>query len=127
MKSFLKVTLLALVIGALASISAFAGGKDKVEKRTVTFPSDVTVNGTLVKAGDYEVKFDESSNELTILRNGKLKVKATAHLEDRSEKARNTALRTRDEGGTVQLVGVTFGGWTKDVIISGGSSASGTP
>ncbi len=127
MKSFLKVTLLALVIGALASISAFAGGKDKVEKRTVTFPADVTVNGTLVKAGEYEVKFDESSNELSILKNGKVKTKVAAHLENRSDKARDTALRTRDEGGTTQLVGVTFGGWKQDVIISGGSSSTGTP
>jgi len=125
MKRFTKGLLIALVISALASISAFAGGK--VETRTVSFPSDVTVNGTLIKAGEYQVKFDESSNELTILKGGKVKAKVPAHVESRTEKARETAVRTREEGGTVQLVGVTFGGSTQDVIVSGSSSATGTP
>ena len=124
---FMKGMLIALVIGALASISAFAGGKGKTEKRTVTFPSDVMVNGTLVKAGDYEVKFDDGSNELTILKDGKVKAKVPAHVESRSDKAKDTAIRTREEGGATQLIGVTFGGSNQDVIVSGGSSSTGTP
>ena len=125
MKRFINGFFVALVIGALASISAFAAGKD--EKRTVTFPSDVMVNGTLLKAGEYQVKFDESSKEVTITKNGKVKAKVPAHLESRNEKARDTAVRTREEGGTVQLIGFSFGGSNQDVVISGGSSATGTP
>lgn len=125
MKRFMQVFFVALVIGALASISAFAGDKDKTEKKTVTFPSDVMVNGTLVKAGDYEVKFDETSGELSIMRNGKVKAKVPAHLEARSAKAKETALRTRDGGGTTELIGVTFGGWTQDVVVGSSSSVNG--
>ena len=125
MKRFMNVIFLALVISALAAVSAMAGDKDKVEKKTITFPEDVMVNGTLVKAGDYEVKFDESTGELSIIKNGKVKVKTSAHYEARAEKARMTALRTIENGGNVELKGVTFGGATQDVVV-GASSMSGT-
>jgi hypothetical protein len=125
MKRFMNAIFLALVISALAAVSAMAGDKGKVEKKTVTFPEDVMVNGTLVKAGDYEVKFDESTGELSIIKNGKVKVKTSAHYEARTEKARNTALRTVESSGNVELKGITFGGSTQDVIV-GGSTMSGT-
>jgi hypothetical protein len=123
MKRFMNAIFLALVISALGAVSALAG--DKVEKKTITFPEDVMVNGTLVKAGEYEIKFDESTSELSIIKNGKVKVKTVAHYEARAEKARNTALRTIESGGNVELKGVTFGGATQDVIV-GASSMSGT-
>jgi len=126
MKRFMKASFVALVISALAAISAMAGDKGKVEKKTVTFPEDVMVNGTLVKAGDYEVKFDESTGELSILKNGKVKAKTTAHYEARTDKARSTALRTIEAGGNVELKGITFGGSDQDVIVGARSSMNGT-
>jgi hypothetical protein len=126
MKRFMKTFFAALVIGALASLSALAGDKGKVEKKTITFTDDVMVNGTLVKAGDYEVKFDESSNELSIVKNGKVVAKTPAHVETRSDKARNTALRTIDKGGNAELIGVTFGGSDRDVMVGATGSANGT-
>ena len=51
MKRFMKALFVALVVSALASFSVLAGDKGKVEKKTITFPEDVMVNGTLVKAG----------------------------------------------------------------------------
>src|SRR5260221_13700851 len=48
MKVFLKSTLAALMICALASIAVLAAAKDKVKTETVTFTSDVMVNGTLL-------------------------------------------------------------------------------
>src|SRR6267142_6167058 len=126
MKRFMKGFFVALVVSALASLSVFAGDKGKVEKKTITFPEDVMVNGTLVKAGDYEVKFDESTGELSIIKNGEVKAKAAAHVELRSDKAKNTALRTIDKGGNAELLGVTFGGSTRDVIVGASGSTSGT-
>src|SRR6266576_6266849 len=105
MKRFMKTFFAALIVGALASFSVLAGDKGKVEKKTITFPEDVMVNGTLVKAGDYEVKFDESTNELSIIRNGEVKVKTPAHVEARSDKAKSTALRTVEKGGATELLG----------------------
>ena len=127
MKRFMKTFFAALVIGALASISALAtGDKGKVEKKTITFPEDVMVNGTLVKAGDYEVKFDESTNELSIMKGGEVKAKTAAHIEARSDKAKNTALRTVDKGGATELLGVTFGGSSRDVMVGASGSNGGT-
>ena len=126
MKRFISLFLVALMVGALASFSVLAGDKGKVEKRTITFPEDVMVNGTLVKAGDYEVKFDESTNELSIIKNGEVKAKTPAHVEARSEKAKNTALRTIDKGGATELLGVTFGGSSRDVMVGANGSTNGT-
>jgi hypothetical protein len=126
MKRFMKGFFVALVISALASLSAFAGDKDRTETKTVTFAEDVNVNGTVVKAGEYQVKFDEGAGELTILKNGKVKAKMAAHLETRTDKAARTSLRTREQNGTVEFVGVTFNGWNQDIVAGGNSSASGT-
>ena len=129
MKRFMKGFLVALVIGALASLSVLAGDKGdkgKVEKKTVTFPNDVMVNGTLIKAGDYEVKFDEGTGELSIIKNGEVKAKTPAHVEQRSDKAKSTALRTVDKGGNAELLGVTFGGSNQDVIVGASGSTNGT-
>jgi len=126
MKRFMSLFGVALMVGALASFSVLAGDKGKVEKKTITFPEDLMVNGTLVKAGEYEVKFDESTNELSIMKGGEVKAKTPAHVEARSEKAKNTALRTIDKGGATELLGVTFGGSSRDVLVGASSSTGGT-
>ena len=126
MKRFMKMSFLALVITALASISAIAGDKAKVEKKMVTFTEDTMVNGTLVKKGDYEVKFDDSTGELSVIKDGKVKAKTTAHYEARTDKAKSTALRTVDAGSNVELKGITFGGSDQDVIVGARGSVSGT-
>jgi len=123
MKVFFKSTLAALMICALASIAVFAAGKDKVKTETVTFTSDVMVNGTLVKAGDYQVKFNEQTGELAILKDGKVKAKTTAQLQSRNEKAKNTAVRTSAKGGVDELTGLSFGGSNQDLVVGASSGA----
>ena len=127
MKRFMNILFAALVIGVLAaSSSALAGDKGKVEKKMVTFPEDVMVNGTLVKAGEYEVKFDETAGELSIIKNGKVKAKTSAHVETRTDKAKSTALRTREGSGNGELIGVTFGGTNQNVVVGARGAVSGT-
>jgi len=123
MKVFLKSTLAALMICALASIAVLAAGKDKVKTETVTFTSDVMVNGTLLKAGEYQVKFNEQTGELAILKDGKVKAKTTAQLQARSEKAKQTVVRTLDKGSVAELIGFSFGGSTQDVVVGASSGA----
>ena len=123
MKVFLQSTLAALMICALASIAVFAAAKDKVKTETVVFSSDVMVNGTMLKAGEYQVKFNEQTGELAILKDGKVKAKTTAQLQSRSEKAKNTAVRTLDKGGVAELIGITFGGSNQNVVVGASSGA----
>jgi len=126
MKRFMKMSLVALAIAALASISAIAGDKGKVEKKMVTFTEDIMVNGTLVKEGEYEIRFDDSTGELSVMKNGKVKAKTAAQYEARTDKAKITALRTIGSGSNVELKGITFGGSDQDVIVGARGSVSGT-
>ena len=125
LKRFMQGIFAALAISALISISAFAGEKGKTEKKHVTLTEDVTVNGTVLKAGDYDVKFDEGTGELSILKDGKVKAKVAAHLQARSTEAKDTSLRTVDKGGVIELTGVTFGGSNQDVVVGTSGSTNG--
>ena len=123
MKVFLKNTFVALLICALASIAVVTTAKDKVKAETVTFTEDTMVNGTLVKAGEYQIKFNEQTGELSILKDGKVKAKTTAQLKARNEKARDTAVKTLDKGGVAELIGFSFGGSKQDLVVGAGSGA----
>jgi hypothetical protein len=47
-------------------------------------------------------------------------------VETRSDKAKNTALRTVEKGGNAELIGVTFGGSDRDVMVGATGSTNGT-
>src|SRR4030095_2699407 len=123
MKSLVNRVMVVLLVGALTSVVALA----KVQKHKVTFENDVKVNGTLVKKGTYDIKFDDQTNQLSVLKNGKVVVQAMTRLEAREKKASDFQLRSTGNGDDAQLLGVTFGGSDKDVVISNnGSSTSGS-
>ena len=67
MKSIVNRMVAVLMVGALTGVVAFA----KVHKQKVTFENDMKVNGTLVKKGTYELKFDDETGQLSISKNGK--------------------------------------------------------
>lgn len=123
MKSMVNRIVAVLMVGALTGIVAFA----KVHKQRVTFENDVKVNGTLVKKGNYEVKFDDETGQLTIAKNGKTVVQAMAKLEAREKKANDFQLRSTVNGDETQLTGVTFNGSDKDIVITNsGASTTGS-
>ena len=122
MKSVVSKVLVVLMVGALTGVVALA----KVQKAKATFDSDIKVNGTLVKKGTYDVKFDDASGQLAIVKNGKVVVEVNTRLEPRTKKASDFQLRTIGNGNELQLAGVTFGGSDKDVMIANsGASTSG--
>ena len=114
MKSLVSRMVAVLMVGALTGVVAFA----KVHKQRVTFENDVKVNGTLVKKGNYEVKFDDETGQLTIAKNGKTVVQAMAKVEAREKKANDFQLRSTVNGDETQLTGLTFGGSDKDIVIT---------
>ena len=123
MKSIVNRIVVVVMIGALASVAAFA----KTHKHRVTFENDIKVNGTLVKKGSYDVKFDDETGQLSIIKNGKTVAQAMAKLEARDKKAGDFQVRSTGIGDEAQLLGVTFGGSTQDVVISNnGASTSGS-
>ena len=120
MKSMMNRMLVVLMVGALTSVVALA----KVQKHRVTFDNDIKVNGSLVKKGTYDVKFDDQTGQLTIAKDGKVIAQAMAKLEPRAKKANDFQLRSNGSGDDTHLVGVTFGGSDKDVVISNGGATT---
>ena len=122
MKSIVRKVAAVVMVGALTSVVAFA----KVQKEKVTFDSDIKVNGTVVKKGTYDLKFDDESGQLSIVKNGKVVVQTMAKLEQREKKANDFQLRSTTDAGETNLIGVTFNGSDKNVVITGsGSSTTG--
>jgi len=123
MKSIVNRMVVVLMVGALTSVVAFA----KTQLHKVPFDNDIKVNGTLVKKGTYDVKFDDQSGQLSIIKNGKVVAEAMARSEQRANKAGDFQVRSLTKDNETQLVGVTFGGSDKDVMISNnGASVSGS-
>jgi hypothetical protein len=123
MKSIVNRMVAVLMVGALTGVVAFA----KVHKQRVTFENDIKVNGTVVKKGNYEVRFDDETGQLTIAKNGKTVVQAMAKVESREKKANDFQLRSTVNGDETNLTGVTFSGSDKDIVItSGGASTTGS-
>lgn len=120
MKSIVNRIVAVVMVGALLSVAAFA----KTQKHRVTFDNDIKVNGTLVKKGNYEVKFDEETGQLSIVKNGKTVAQTMAKLEARAKKANGFQLRSVGEGDQAELVGLTFGGSDKDVVVTGGGAVT---
>ena len=62
----IKTFAMTFVLCALVGTVAMA----KTRPHKVDFENDTMVNGTLVKKGEYQAKFDEQANELKIFKNG---------------------------------------------------------
>jgi hypothetical protein len=120
MKTILSRMAIVLVVGALSSVVALA----KVHKQKVTFNSDIKINNTLVKKGTYDVKFDDEGGQFTVTKNGKVIVQSMAKLEQRDKKAGDFRMRSTSSGDDTQLLGVTFGGQDKEVVISNNGAQS---
>lgn len=118
MKAFIHL-MLAVAFAAVVSVSVFAD-KDKVKKE-IRLADDTTVNGTTVKAGDYELAFDGQTNEISIMKGSKVVAKAPVHVETQNTKAKTTEYRVVAN----EMVSVTLGGSTKQLVLSNnGTSGS---
>lgn len=104
---------LTLVIVALTSVAVFA----KTRTQTVTLYDDVKVNGTLVAKGVYDVKFDDKTGEVSLMKGRKLIARAPGTLEKRMKSARNFELRFSGTPDDAQLSRVTFAGSQHDIVV----------
>ena len=120
MKSVIKQIGIALVIASLAAVSAFA----KTRKESITLATNTTVSGTLVKSGNYDLKFDDEKGQLSIMKNGKVVAQASTTTEKRAGKARKFELRLTGAGEEKQLVGVAFAGSEQNIVLNGSSASN---
>jgi hypothetical protein len=122
MTSRINRLVVVLLITAITGIAAMA--KSKTEK--VTLLNDLKVNGTVIKKGTYSVKFDETTSELSILKDGKTIAKAPAKIEKRNKKASRFEIRSTGAGSSAELTAVAFGGSDENIVV-GSSAAQNTP
>jgi hypothetical protein len=118
MKTILNRIALALLITSLAGLSVLAKGK----KETVKFLTNVKVNGTLVNKGVYDIKFDDTTGELTIMKGNKVIARATTSTAKRERKAQTLEIRTSGSGDETQLTSVAFSGSEENLVINGTAS-----
>jgi hypothetical protein len=121
MKSVVNKVVGTLLLVALAGSVVLA----KTNLRTVSFSSDLKVNGTLVKKGEYDASFDEKTGELSLEKHGKVVAKTSARLEMRDRKATRTEVQTNREGMDEILVGIAFGGSNQNVVVNQGGMQAG--
>jgi len=82
MKAIVNRILALLVIGTFASALALG----KTTSKEVTFAQSVSVDGTLIKKGTYNVTFNDETGELVIKRGKKVLATVQARLEKTSDR-----------------------------------------
>jgi hypothetical protein len=99
MKKFVGKMVIMVGVLSLLSISAFA----KNSRKDVTFANDVTVNGTVVKAGTYTVVFDDAAGRLSIMKGNKTVATSAATLEKLQKEGGDTVAYTTNSGALVTI------------------------
>lgn len=120
MKYIVSRILLALVVVSLTATAAFA----KTKRANITLDRDTRIGSTLVKSGDYTIKFDDQTGELTFTRNGKEVVKAMTRTEQRESKAARTEVHTNIGGSEAILTGLAFGGSETNVVVTSATASN---
>jgi hypothetical protein len=115
MKNFINRFVIAATLVTMLGVVAVA----KIQHQKITLATDTMVNGTLLKEGTYDVRFNDETGEISILKGSKVVAKATAKLEKRDAKARETKLNSVINGKTAELVKLTFAGFDHDLVLAG--------
>jgi hypothetical protein len=110
-----------VLIGVIANGVALA----KTTKKEITFSQPVVVNGTVVKKGTYDAVFDDQTNELTIVKGGKVVAKAPAQLETQDRNHEDYVAREEDGDPTrMTLLSVTLKDRKKATLVDNGNGNS---
>jgi hypothetical protein len=119
MKNMVNRMVVLFIVAIITSAAALAN----TTKKVVTFVEAVTVNGTLVKQGTYEVRFDDATNQLTILKGRKVIAQAEAQL-GKVEGTKHFLYTTRPEINDATkppaLSSISLKGGNQATIISSG-------
>jgi|SRR5215813_279969 len=107
-----------VIVGFMLVTLAGAAAVAKTKMGMVSFSSNVSVNGTVVKKGDYDVTFDETTGELSIKKAGKLIAKTATRLEKRDRKAHSLEVHTREAEMGVELISIAFGGSDQNIVVN---------
>jgi ethanolamine utilization cobalamin adenosyltransferase len=114
MKKFASLVM-ALVVTVLFSANLTLA---EIKEKKVEFNRDVVVNGTIVKKGKYTVKFDDQTNEMTILKGDKVVAKSNARKGLRNVKATTTEIMVVRKDNDSVLKGIILEGDKETILLS---------
>jgi hypothetical protein len=106
------------------SLVGTALANEKNLKKTLTLTEDVMVNETLIKKGEYRVRFNAKTEEVTLSKDGEVVLTAKATVEMRPEKARYNSASFRSTEKGKLLNGFTFAGDQRVIVLSEMADAS---
>jgi YVTN family beta-propeller protein len=112
-----------LGLSLILAASVFADTKDHFQ-----IGNPVTVNGTVLKPGDYTIEWDGTgpSVQVSIIQDKKVKAKVAAHLVELKARAeRNEAIEQKNTGRANSLTEMRFQGKTTALAFSDSDAASG--
>ena|SRR5687767_4790328 len=113
-------TALLLCALSVAAVSA------KVKTRAVTFGQDFAVGGTLVKAGTYNLSYDDQTNTLTVSDRKSKEVIAKAEARAAARRAGSTLgmdIQIVGSGASATLASIAFPGEKMAFALSGATAA----
>ncbi len=96
----------------------------KTRKESISFSTNTTVNGTLLKKGTYQLKFDDAKGELAIIKDGKVVAQASTTTAKRDDKAPEFELQLSGLGAEKKLVGLAFAGEEQNIVITNAAASN---
>ena len=117
----------AMIIALALALCAFGGtiGLARSKSHMISFEQDMLVNGVLVKKGEYQARFNEQNNDLTIFNGSHAVVTTTVKEEALAKKAPETSFEIKAGDNGPMLTRITFGGARYALLISDNQSATG--
>ncbi|MCA1633708.1 MAG: hypothetical protein LC802_08320 [Acidobacteria bacterium] len=115
-----------IAIALLLCVVSLSVANAKVKSRAVTFGQDFSVGGTLVKAGTYDLSFDDQTNMLTVSNRKTKDVVAKAEARAEARRAGSvygTDIQIVGSGSAATLAGVAFAGEKMAFMITGSTAA----
>lgn len=123
MKRIPSYIVVALVFSLLMSVTAWAKGKSG----SVTFYEDTVVGGTVVKKGTYQLKFNEETGEVAIMKGKTELAKTSARLEKQERSSSGTKYEFVSKEGGKTLKSVLFAGDKDAIVLVENSAQAATP
>lgn len=112
----LILSIMAVGIVGLASLSGFAQGKDLKEQ--ITIREAIWVNSTSVEPGAYLVKYDAKTGEASIYDGKRLVVTVKATIKTSEKPFAGDALLTITTPTGTKLTGVRLGGQHEEIMFT---------
>lgn len=105
-KNVSKVTSV-LILSAMFMVTPLMA---KDQKKTVAFSGGYSINGTVLKQGDYTIEFSDSeAGDATISRNGKVILRTPYHLVALPEPSKQTEVRAHtNSDGATEITSLVF-------------------